>query len=241
VPLYVTDGLKFYIKAFLDQYGKWIRFESSGLRGRPRSPRLVPDNSLRYAQIIHTFSNTVSDIDTATNTVTATVAVGLGPLVFGQFIGPATGTQPPGATPSGASQKTNNQIKIGNQDQYAATYGSGSVASNIVIAPRIGADSTCIITVVGNSDEVGNKVRAKVTGAKIESHTAENVGPFTGKLPRVFEKESTYVQGCRENCNSACGGRESCDVEACIDYCKEDKNCYEPSHGDADRNDRIDR
>ena len=52
VPLYVTDGLKFYIQALLEQYGKWIRFESSGLRGRPRSPRLVPDNNIRYAQII---------------------------------------------------------------------------------------------------------------------------------------------------------------------------------------------
>jgi hypothetical protein len=52
VPLYVTDGLKFYIQALLEQYGKWIRFESSGLRGRPRRPRLVPDNNIRYAQII---------------------------------------------------------------------------------------------------------------------------------------------------------------------------------------------
>ena len=47
VPLYVTDGLKFYIQALLEQYGKWIRFESSGLRGRPRSPRLVPDNNIK--------------------------------------------------------------------------------------------------------------------------------------------------------------------------------------------------
>ena len=46
VPLYVTDGLKFYIQALLEQYGKWIMFESSGLRGRPRSPRLVPDNNI---------------------------------------------------------------------------------------------------------------------------------------------------------------------------------------------------
>ena len=45
MPLYVTDGLKFYIQALLEQYGKWIRFESSGLRGRPRNPRLVPDKS----------------------------------------------------------------------------------------------------------------------------------------------------------------------------------------------------
>ena len=52
VPLYVTDGLKFYIQALLEQYGKWIRFESSGLRGRPRSSRLVPDNNLKCAQII---------------------------------------------------------------------------------------------------------------------------------------------------------------------------------------------
>jgi IS1 family transposase len=52
VPFYVTDGLKFYIQALLAQYGKWIKFESSGLRGRPRSPRLVPDNNIRYAQVI---------------------------------------------------------------------------------------------------------------------------------------------------------------------------------------------
>lgn len=33
-------------------------------------------------------SNSVSVIDTATNTVTATVKVGEGPVAFGQFIGP---------------------------------------------------------------------------------------------------------------------------------------------------------
>jgi hypothetical protein len=138
----------------------------------------------------------------------------------------ATTTQPmPEVTPSGASQKTNNQIKIGNQDQYAAAYGSGSVASNIVIAPRIDADSTCIITIVGNSDEGGNKVRAKVAGAKIDSDTAQTVGQSTGEDSRDLEKESTCVKRCEGYCNRACSGRESCDVEACVAYCKEDENC----------------
>lgn len=52
LPLFVTDGLKFYKTALLNQYGRLQSFTRTGKRGRPRLPRLIPDKLLKYAQII---------------------------------------------------------------------------------------------------------------------------------------------------------------------------------------------
>lgn len=52
VPLFVTDGLKFYSRALLEQYGFWRKYPATGKRGRPRRDRLAPCGKLRYAQII---------------------------------------------------------------------------------------------------------------------------------------------------------------------------------------------
>jgi IS1 family transposase len=52
LPLFVTDGLKFYKIALLRQYGKLQHFARTGIRGRPRLPKLIPDELLKYAQII---------------------------------------------------------------------------------------------------------------------------------------------------------------------------------------------
>jgi hypothetical protein len=52
IPLFVTDGLRFYTGALLEQYGQWIKYPQTGKRGRPRKDRLVPDEKLRYAQVI---------------------------------------------------------------------------------------------------------------------------------------------------------------------------------------------
>jgi len=52
LPLFVTDGLKLYKIALLKQYGKMQSFAGTGKRGRPRLPRLIPDELLKYAQII---------------------------------------------------------------------------------------------------------------------------------------------------------------------------------------------
>lgn len=52
MPLFVTDGLKFYPNALLKQYGQLQAFPRTGKRGRPRSPRLVASDLLKYAQII---------------------------------------------------------------------------------------------------------------------------------------------------------------------------------------------
>ena len=52
LPLFITDGLKFYKIALLKQYGKLQSFIQTGKRGRPRHPRLIPDELLKYAQII---------------------------------------------------------------------------------------------------------------------------------------------------------------------------------------------
>ncbi len=48
-----------------------------------------------FAYITNAISNSVSVIDTASNTVIATVAVGIGPIALGLFIGPAAAA--PGA------------------------------------------------------------------------------------------------------------------------------------------------
>ena len=52
IPLFVTDGLKFYRIALIKQYGKLQDFERTGKRGRPRLSRIIPDKLLKYAQII---------------------------------------------------------------------------------------------------------------------------------------------------------------------------------------------
>lgn len=52
LPLFVTDGLKFYKIALLKQYGKLQNFARTGKRGRPQLPKLIPDELLKYAQII---------------------------------------------------------------------------------------------------------------------------------------------------------------------------------------------
>lgn len=54
IPLFVTDGLKFYVNALKKQYGKLQHFPPTGRRGRPRSPKLIVDNLLNYAQVIKT-------------------------------------------------------------------------------------------------------------------------------------------------------------------------------------------
>jgi len=52
MPLFVTDGLKFYPNALLKQYGVLKAFPRTGKRGRPKLPRLVASDLLKYAQII---------------------------------------------------------------------------------------------------------------------------------------------------------------------------------------------
>ena len=52
IPLFVTDGLKFYAEAILKKYGELIEFPRTGLRGRPKKPKVVPREDLRYAQVI---------------------------------------------------------------------------------------------------------------------------------------------------------------------------------------------
>jgi hypothetical protein len=52
IPLFVTDGLKFYAEAILKKYGELMKFLRTGKRGRPRKPKVVPRKDLRYAQVI---------------------------------------------------------------------------------------------------------------------------------------------------------------------------------------------
>jgi hypothetical protein len=52
MPLFVTNGLKFYSSALLKQYEQLRAFPRTGKRGRPISPRLVASDLLKYAQVI---------------------------------------------------------------------------------------------------------------------------------------------------------------------------------------------
>ena len=52
LPVYVTDGLDFYKVALLNQYGVQIEYPKTGKRGRPKKPKIVPSDDLKYAQIV---------------------------------------------------------------------------------------------------------------------------------------------------------------------------------------------
>jgi IS1 family transposase len=52
IPLFATDGLKLYTIALRKQYGKLKQFAPTGKPGRPRRPRLIVDELLKYAQVI---------------------------------------------------------------------------------------------------------------------------------------------------------------------------------------------
>lgn len=52
IPVYVTDGLDFYKVALLNQYGVRIEYPKTGKRGRPKNPKIVPPDDLKYAQVV---------------------------------------------------------------------------------------------------------------------------------------------------------------------------------------------
>ena len=51
-PLFVSDGLKFYTKALLNEFGEIEEFPRTGKRGRPRNQKIIPPYDLEYAQVI---------------------------------------------------------------------------------------------------------------------------------------------------------------------------------------------
>jgi IS1 family transposase len=59
IPLFVTDGLKFYREALLKQFGIIKKFPNTGKRGRPQKPKVVPNDDLRYAQVVKIRKNGV--------------------------------------------------------------------------------------------------------------------------------------------------------------------------------------
>ena len=52
MPLFVSDGLKFYEKALLKEFGEIEEFPRTGKRGRPKKPKRVPPDDLKFAQVI---------------------------------------------------------------------------------------------------------------------------------------------------------------------------------------------
>ena len=52
MPFYVTDGLDFYRRALLNQYGVRIEYPKTVKRGRPKNPEIVPPDDLNYAQVV---------------------------------------------------------------------------------------------------------------------------------------------------------------------------------------------
>lgn len=57
IPDFFSDGLRFYRRAILKNYGLKVSFLPTGLRGRPRNPALLPPHELRYAQVIKHHQN----------------------------------------------------------------------------------------------------------------------------------------------------------------------------------------
>ena len=54
IPVFVTDGLDFYKGAILNAYGVVKEFPRTGKRGRPKKPRVIPPEDLKYAQVVKT-------------------------------------------------------------------------------------------------------------------------------------------------------------------------------------------
>lgn len=52
LPLFVSDGLKLYIKALLKKYHFTKEFPRTSKRGRPRKPIQIPLLDLKYAQVV---------------------------------------------------------------------------------------------------------------------------------------------------------------------------------------------
>ena len=52
LPLFVTDGRKYYKPALLDRYNYVKEFPKTGKRGRPKKPKQMPLKKLRYAQVV---------------------------------------------------------------------------------------------------------------------------------------------------------------------------------------------
>lgn len=52
LPLFVTDGRKYYKQALLDKYSYIVEFPRTGERGRPRKPMQKPLPKLKYAQVV---------------------------------------------------------------------------------------------------------------------------------------------------------------------------------------------
>jgi len=51
-PVFVTDGLDFYKVALLNHYGVQEEYPKTGKRGRPKKPKIVPSDYLKYAQVV---------------------------------------------------------------------------------------------------------------------------------------------------------------------------------------------
>lgn len=61
IPVFVTDGLNFYMEALLKQFGVLEEFPATGKRGRPKKPKIVPSDGLRYAQVVKKRKNGILD------------------------------------------------------------------------------------------------------------------------------------------------------------------------------------
>lgn len=52
IPLFTSDGLKWYKTALLEHYGIEEDVKRTGKRGRPRKPRKIQPPDLKYAQVV---------------------------------------------------------------------------------------------------------------------------------------------------------------------------------------------
>jgi hypothetical protein len=52
LPLFVTDGRKYYKQALLDRYSYFVEFPKTRKRGRLKKPKQIPLKKLKHAQIM---------------------------------------------------------------------------------------------------------------------------------------------------------------------------------------------
>ena len=52
IPYFLSDGLSLYAGALLKTFGHKITYPRSGKRGRPKKPIVIPDENLKYGQVV---------------------------------------------------------------------------------------------------------------------------------------------------------------------------------------------
>jgi YVTN family beta-propeller protein len=165
---------------------------------------VTPDGTRVYAANLN--SNTVSVINTATNAVTASVAVGDGPVAFGQFIGPDLVTVAtvaidikPGSFPNSINPKSKGVIPVA--ILTTASFDATTVDLNSVRFGRTGAEAAPVQSGLEDVDGDGDTdmilhFNTQETGIQCGDTSASLTGETFGG-EQIEGTDSIQTVGCK--------------------------------------------